>query len=76
MTQALDRPTLLTHRLSTTVRAPVGKTMLVGGMTFERSAGNASNLYLFVRISVQQWEEPNEAEDVKAEKPVKEKKAE
>ena len=52
---ALDRPTLTTHRLSTTLRIPVDRTVLVGGMTFEsKPAGGDSELYLFVRSSVQE----------------------
>jgi hypothetical protein len=60
---ALDRPVLQSQRLSTTLRIPVGRPMLIGGMTF--SAGRAEpNLYLFLTPHVQELrdEEPDEAE--------------
>jgi len=50
---ALDRPRMLTQRLSTTLRVPVGRPTLVGGMSFEGQAA-PSTLYLFVRVSVQE----------------------
>jgi hypothetical protein len=55
---AIDRPTLTTHRLSTTLRVPTDQTVLVGGMTFESQpeAGDP-NLYLFVKTSVQDLRE-------------------
>ncbi|HEY4312507.1 MAG TPA: hypothetical protein VGN12_23870 [Pirellulales bacterium] len=62
---AIDRPVLTTHRLSTTLRVPTNQTVLVGGMTFESQpeAGDP-NLYLFVKTSVQ---------DLREEAPVVEK---
>lgn len=50
---AIDRPRMLTQRLSTTLRVPVGRPTLVGGMSFEGQAA-PSTLYLFVRVSVQE----------------------
>lgn len=51
----IDRPVLMNHRLSTTLRVPVRKTVLVGGMTFESKVGAGQlNLYLFVETSVQE----------------------
>ncbi len=50
---ALDRPIVHAHRLSTTLRMPVDRTVLVGGMTFSKpSEGLAVNLYLFVRATI------------------------
>jgi hypothetical protein len=46
---------LLTNRISTTLRVPVERTMLVGGMTFEdQPVPGERSLYLFVRCSVQE----------------------
>jgi hypothetical protein len=46
---------LLTNRLSTTLRVPVDRLMLVGGMTFEEQpVPGERSLYLFVRCSVQE----------------------
>lgn len=50
---ALDRPRVLTQRLSTTLRLPVGRPMLVGGMTFEGQP-TPNTLYLFVKAAVQE----------------------
>jgi len=52
---AIDRPLLMTHRFSTTLRVPVDRTMLIGGMTYvsEPEPGQA-NLYLFLKVSVQE----------------------
>lgn len=52
---ALDRPRLLTQRLATTLRTPVDRVLLVGGMTFSsRPQANDSTLYLFLRTTVQE----------------------
>lgn len=62
---AIDRPQITTQRLSTTLRAPVGQTMLVGGMTFEgKPQANDPNLYLFVTIAIQELRDdiPEKAE--------------
>jgi len=55
VTSAIDRPLLHCHQLETTLRIPVERRMLVGGMTFdiEPSPGEP-NLYLFVRAVVQE----------------------
>ena len=52
---AIDRPQLSTHRFSTTLRVPVDRTMLIGGMTYtsEPKPGEP-NLYLFLKVSVQE----------------------
>jgi hypothetical protein len=66
---AVDRPRLVNHRLSTTLRVPVDRTMLVGGMTFESpAAGGPADLYLFVKASVQELRD-----DVRQEETVPEK---
>jgi hypothetical protein len=52
---ALDRPRLLTQRLATTLRTPVDRVLLVGGMTFSaKPQANDSTLYLFLRTTVQE----------------------
>lgn len=52
---AIDRPVILQQRLSTTLRLPVSRRVLIGGMTFEGGPipGDRA-LYLFVRASVQE----------------------
>jgi hypothetical protein len=55
VTNALDRPHLAVHRLSTTLRVPVNRQMLIGGMTFDDEAdAGAASLYLFVEVNVQE----------------------
>lgn len=78
---ALDRVSLQTQRLETTLRVPVGQPTLIGGMTFTAAEGKSSHLYLFITAKVQELrdDEPTatptapqtEAAD---EKPVLEKK--
>jgi len=52
---SIDRPRLLTHRLSTTLRVPVDQLILVGGMTVESDQKlDEPHLYLFVKASVQE----------------------
>lgn len=52
---AIDRPQLATHRFSTTLRMPVDRRMLVGGMTYQSVPGPGDpNLYLFLKLSVQE----------------------
>jgi hypothetical protein len=52
---ALDRPRLVTQRLATTLRAPVDRVMLVGGMSFSaKPQGDEPPLYLFLRATVQE----------------------
>lgn len=55
LVRALDRPQIQSQRLSTTLRVPVDRTALVGGMTFDSEPGPGDpSLYLFVRVSVQE----------------------
>ena len=52
---AIDRPTLSIHRLSTTLRVPIDRRMLIGGMTYEADPrGGEPNLYLFATVGVQE----------------------
>lgn len=64
---ALDRPRLLTQRLATTLRAPVERVMLVGGMTVSaKPQGNEPTLYLFLKATVQELrDDARKAEVVK-----------
>jgi hypothetical protein len=64
---AIDRPRLMTHRLSTTLRLPVDQTMLVGGMTFDAvPKPGGQHLYLFAKVSVQELRDdvPSRGSDV------------
>lgn len=66
----IDRPLLMNHRLSTTLRVPVDQPVLVGGMTFESApAPGEPNLYLFVETSVRELKDESEeaAADTKGE---------
>ena len=57
---AIDRPQLATQELSTTLRLPIDRVMLIGGMTFPEAAPAAgSHLLLFVRASVQELRDDN-----------------
>jgi hypothetical protein len=52
---ALDRPRLITQHLATTLRVPVDRVMLLGGMTFDsKQKGDEQTLYLFLRATVQE----------------------
>jgi hypothetical protein len=51
---AIDRPAVQTQRLATTLRVPVGKPSLIGGMTFATEGDGPANLYLFITASVQE----------------------
>lgn len=52
---AIDRPVVVAQRLSTTLRLPIDRFVLVGGMTFDgESPPSDVNLYLFIRASVQE----------------------
>ncbi len=64
---ALDRPRLLTQRLATTLRAPIERVMLVGGMTVSaRPLGDEPTLYLFLKATVQELrDDARKAEAVK-----------
>lgn len=53
----LERPTLNTQRLSTSMRAPVGVATVAGGMTHSSltaAEGDGFNLYVFVKANVQE----------------------
>ena len=51
----IDRPKLAIHRLSTTLRVPIDRLMLIGGMTQAHGVGEGNaELYLFLRVSVQE----------------------
>lgn len=52
---AIDRPVLLAQRLSTTLRVPVDRPMMIGGMTLEgQPQPGEPTLYLFAIVSVQE----------------------
>jgi hypothetical protein len=52
---AIDRPRLAVQRLSTTLRAPIDRTMLIGGMSMsDEHTAKDSTLYLFVKLIVQE----------------------
>ena len=55
---AIDRPVVANGHLETTLRVPVDRRMLVGGMTFlaqpTRSPNGEMGLYLFVKLAVQE----------------------
>jgi hypothetical protein len=49
----VDRPSVMTHRLDTTLRMPLGKRMLVGGITSKSvPEPGEPNLYLFAKTTV------------------------
>jgi hypothetical protein len=51
----IDRPRLAVQRLSTTLRVPIDRTMLIGGMTMsDEQTAKDSTLYLFVKLIVQE----------------------
>ncbi len=55
---AIDRPMLNNHRLSTTLHVPVGRPMLVGGMTYQSvPKPGEPGLYLFVNLSIHELPE-------------------
>ena len=63
---AIDRPRIATQHLATTLRAPVDRVMLVGGMSFSaKPQGDEPPLYLFLRATVQELRD-----DVKKAAPV------
>jgi hypothetical protein len=51
--EMLDRMNVLVQQLRTTVPVPVGKPVLVGGMTFEPTTkgGNSPQMYLIIEVS-------------------------
>jgi hypothetical protein len=68
---ALDRPTLESQRLSTTLRIAVDTPTLIGGMTFAGDGENKANLYLFLTASVRELKDEEKAEEKGGEKPAK-----
>jgi len=50
---AVDRPQMSTHRVDTTLRAPLGRRVLAGGITYgsEPEPGNRS-LYVFIKAAL------------------------
>lgn len=52
---AIDRPRLQNARLSTSLRLPIDQVMLVGAMSFDADPAHGSeNLYLFVKLAMQE----------------------
>ncbi len=50
-----ERPVLVNHHLETTLRIPVSRRMLVGGMTFQVPGRQSEHsLYLFVKLAMQE----------------------
>ena len=65
---AIDERQFKVSQLSTTLRIPVNRPMLVGGMTLlsnNEVKGRGNNLYLFVKVSVQELRNDQEEEAVK-----------
>ena len=64
---AIDRPRLAVQHLETTLRIPVDHRMLVGGMTFQRQPDlGSANLYLFLRVAVQELRDEVAQRDTQA----------
>ncbi|MBS0202108.1 MAG: hypothetical protein JSS49_04350 [Planctomycetes bacterium] len=83
--QPISRRRLNIHRLSTTARVPVDRPYLIGGMSLPDAETEGLQLYLFVKISVQELRNdqdqhpidpaaPVDATTVKEEKPAEEPK--
>jgi hypothetical protein len=66
---AITPPEILVHRLSTTLRVPADKTMMIGGMSFSAGA-EGRKLYLLVKVSVQELRDDLKGEVVAPEKEV------
>jgi hypothetical protein len=69
---AVDRPLLMCQQLETTLRVPVDRRMLVGGMTYEiQPDPGEPNLYLFVKTAVQELrdDQPQAKADAKPPQP-------
>ena len=63
---AIDRPSVANYHFATTIRVPVGKRILGGGMTAEAEPEPGQpDLYLFVKPSVQELRD-----DLKSESPL------
>ncbi len=50
---AVDRPQIHHYRLETTLRVPAGRRVLVGGLTYGDPSADETNLYLFVKATVE-----------------------
>jgi hypothetical protein len=67
---SLDRIDVVTQQLMTTLRAPLGRPVLAGGMTLQPiPAGSAHQLYLVVKASLPDEKGEKRAEAPKARKP-------
>ena len=67
---AVNRTVVVTQQLATTLRVPGGKTMLVGGMTFEiEPAAGSADLYLFANATVQEFQDETPPTDADAKQP-------
>jgi hypothetical protein len=63
--EALDRPQLAAYRFATTVRLPVDRRVLVGGMTYQTDAEDGSSgMYLAVKTSIQELRDDDEEDGV------------
>lgn len=63
--KALDRPSLACYRFATTLRLPVDRRVLVGGMTFNAAPGaKTDQLYLVVKTSIQELRDDDENNNV------------
>lgn len=51
---AIERPTLESQRMATTLRIAADQTMLIGGMSFSAREDVPGNLYLFITATVQE----------------------
>ena len=65
----VDRRRLNIHRLSTTVRVPTDRPYLIGGMSLPAAETEGLQLYLFVKVSVQELRNDQEAPVAPAEAP-------
>jgi hypothetical protein len=63
--EAVDRPQLRSHRFATTLRLPVDRRVLVGGMTYQADAGDeAKGMYLVVKTSIQELRDDEEEDAI------------
>jgi hypothetical protein len=71
----IDRPRLAVQRLSTTLRVPVGNTILIGGMTMsDEHTAKDQTLYLFVKLIVQELRDGASGDSSTAKSPAAEEK--
>lgn len=68
--RTIDARRLLVHRLSTTARVPADRPYLVGGMSLASNESDSQNLYLFVKVTVQELRNDREGIE-KADAPAK-----